>query len=146
MIENKEEILKDYKKIIKTLGDTSKLEKEKLQLENEAEVLVELIKRCIEQNAHSALKQDEYENKYNELANKYQEVKNGIEEVESKISSQKIKFNNMKDFIERLEEQEGLITEFDEEIFNYTIKNIVLKSNHIFKFIFRDLSEININM
>ena len=124
MIENKDDILRDYKEIIETLGDTSKLEKEKLQLENEGEVLIELLKKHIERNSHAALNQEEYESKYNELANKYQDIKNRIEEVEKNIFTQKIKFNNMKDFIERLEEQEGLITEFDEELWNATIDKV----------------------
>ena len=58
MIENKDEILRDYKEIIEVLGDTSKLEKEKLQLENEAEVLIELVKKYVEKNAHVTLNQE----------------------------------------------------------------------------------------
>lgn len=54
------------------LGDTSKLEKEKLNLENEAEVLITLLKKHVERNAHATLNQEEYESKYNELANKYE--------------------------------------------------------------------------
>ncbi len=56
------------------LGDNSKLEKEKQQLENEAEVLIEILKKYVEKNAHWPLNQEEYEKKYNELANKYEEV------------------------------------------------------------------------
>ena len=58
IIENKDEILRDYKEIIEVLGDTSKLEKEKLQLENEAEVLIELVKKYVEKNAHVTLNQE----------------------------------------------------------------------------------------
>lgn len=53
--------------MIEMLGDTSKLEKEKLQLENESEVLIELLKKHVEINSHAVLEQEEYENKYNEL-------------------------------------------------------------------------------
>ncbi|WP_236901208.1 zinc ribbon domain-containing protein [Clostridium butyricum] len=144
MIENKDEILKNYKEIIEVLGDTSKLEKEKLQLENEAEVLVELLRKHVERNAHSALNQEEYESKYNELANKYDGVKNRVEEVEKKIFSQKIKFNNKKEFIERLEKCDKLITEFDEELWNATIYKVtvVLKGN--IKFYFSDGKKVEV--
>ncbi|WP_252254333.1 hypothetical protein [Clostridium sp. ZBS12] len=91
MIENKYEILRDYKEIIEVLGDTSKLEKEKLKLENEVEVLVELLKKHVETNAHAALNQE----KYNELANKYEEVKNKIDDTEIKIANQKEKRNKL---------------------------------------------------
>lgn len=138
MIENKGEILRDYKEIIEVLGDTSKLEKEKLQLENEAEVLIELLKKHVERNAHAALNQEEYESKYNELGNKYEQVKERIEEIEKKIFSQKIKLNNMKDFIERLEEQEGLITEFDEELWLGTIGKVIINKEKKISFEFKD--------
>lgn len=41
------------------LGDTSKLEKEKLQLENEAEVLIELLKKHVEKNNELITELDE---------------------------------------------------------------------------------------
>ena len=120
------------------LGDTSKLEKEKLQLENEAEVLVELLKKHVERNAYVALNQEEYESKYNELVNKYEEVKNSIEEVEKKIFDQKIKFENIKEFIGRLEEQKGIITEFDEKLWNVTIDKVIVDLKSSIKFYFID--------
>lgn len=142
MIENKDEILRDYKEIIETLGDTSKLEKEKLQLENEVEVLIELLKKHVERNAHAALNQEEYESKYNKLANKYEEVKNRVEELGKKIFSQKIKLNSMNEFIERLEKYKSLIAEFDEQVWNGTIKLIIINSNDEVIFEFKDGSKL----
>lgn len=129
MIENKDEILRDYKEIIEVLGDTSKLEKEKLQLENEVEVLIELLKKHVERNAHVALNQEEYERKYNKLADSYKMVKVKIEDIEKKIFSEKIKLNNMNEFIERVQELELLIIEFDEELFSNTIYKVVMKND-----------------
>lgn len=138
MIENKDEILEDYKEIIEVLGDTSKLEKEKLQLENEAEVLIELLKKHIEINAHAALNQEEYESKYYELSNKYEKVENRAEEIEKKIFNQKIKFNNIKEFIGRLEVCNTFITEFDEDIWNATIDKVMLDLREDLKFYFKN--------
>ena len=145
VIENKDEILRDYKEIIEVLGDTSKLEKEKLQLENEAEVLVELLKKHVERNSYAALNQEEYEDKYNELANKYQGVKNRIEEVEKKIFNQKIKFENIKEFIERLEKCNDLITEFDEGIWSSVIESVTIKTEQDIIFVFKNKVDKSIN-
>lgn len=142
LIENKSEILQEYKEIIKVLGDTSKLEKEKEQLEDEAEVLVGVIRKFVEKNAHNALNQNEYENKYNELARKYEELKVSIEEKEKKRFNQKIKHENIKTFLESLEECDGLITEFDEELWGTIIQNKVVNSNNEVKFIFKDGMEL----
>ena len=108
-----------------------------MQLENEAEVFIELLKKFIERNAHATLNQEEYESKYNELANKYADVKRKVEEIEKRIFSQKIKFENIKEFIGRLEKQKELITEFDEELWQATIENIVINSEGEIQFIFK---------
>lgn len=146
VIENKDDILRDYKEIIETLGDTSKLEKEKLQLENEAEVLVELLKKHVERNAHATLNKQEYEDKYNELVIKYEEVKNRVEEIEFKITNQKDKRNNIKLFMNKLEVQEGILSEFDEELFNITVEKIIFTCDDFLQITFRNLMEINIKI
>lgn len=146
MIENKDEILRDYKEIIEVLGDTSKLEKEKLQLENEAEILVELLKKHVERNAHAALNQEEYENKYNELVNKYEDVKNRVEEVENKIFNQKIKIENIKEFVGRLEEQEGILIDFDEDALIGIINMITINSNKEVIFEFKNDTKLTWNL
>ena len=138
LVEDKDEILRDYEEIIAMLGDTSKLEKEKLQLENEAEVLIELLKKHVEKNAHATLNQEEYESKYNELGNKYEQIKGRVEDIEKKIFSQKIKFQNIKEFIERLEKYDELITEFDEKLWNVTIDKVIVDLKSSIKFYFID--------
>ena len=146
MIENKDEILRDYKEIIEVLGDTSKLEKEKLKLENEVEVLIELLKKHVERNAHAALNQEEYEEKYNELVKKYEVVKNRVEEIEFKITNQKDKRNNIKLFMNKLEVQEGILSKFDEELLNITVEKIIFTCDDFLQITFRNLMEINIKI
>lgn len=146
MIENKDEILRDYKEIIEVLCDTSKLEKEKLKLENEVEILVELLKKHVERNAHAALNQEEYKSKYNELANKYEEVKNKIDDTEIKIANQKKKRNNISIFIKKLEVQEEILTDFDEELLNITVEKMIFTCDNILQITFRNLMDINIKV
>lgn len=146
MIENKDEILRDYKEIVETLGDTSKLEKEKLQLENEVEVLIELLKKHVERNAHAALNQEEYEGKYNELANRYEMLKIKIEDIEIKITKQKDKRNNINLFIDKLSAQDRIITQFEAELFNSTVEKIILKCDNTLQIILKNLLDINIKI
>ena len=72
------------------------------------------------------------------MANKYEEVKNRVEEVEKKIFSQKIKFENIKKFIGRLEACDTLITEFDEDIWNATIDKVTVDLKEDVKFYFKN--------
>lgn len=145
LIENKDEILRDYKEIIQVLSDTSKLEKEKLRLENEAEVLIELLRKYIDKNAHLVINQEEYESRYNELANKYEEIKIRIEEVKTRIFNQKIKYDNVIKFIGNLKECYYLITEFDEELFSSVVDKVIVSSSWESIFKFKDSTKVNVN-
>lgn len=146
LIENKEEILKEYEGIIQALTDTSKLDKESAKLQNELEVVTEMLRKCVEENAHTALKQDEYEERYKALAERYQNIKNGIEGINEKRLERRTKQENIVAFIKELEQRDGLITEFDEEIWKVTVEKVLVKVEGKFCFEFKDGMELELNI
>ena len=60
LLENRDEILQGYEAIIQVLTDTSKLDKESAMLQSEREVMAEMLRKCVEENANYALDQVEY--------------------------------------------------------------------------------------
>ena len=46
------------------LYDTSELEAERIQLQEEMNIVAEMIQQCVNENAHIALDQTEYQKKY----------------------------------------------------------------------------------
>lgn len=146
LIENKDEILQVYKEIIGTLADISKLEKQCLRLQSQEEVVVGLIKKLIDENAHNAIKQDEYDEKYNELSNKYNHVKNNIKEINDKRFNQKFKRDNIIAFIEKLEKYDRVITEFDEELWNCIVDKVIVNIKDKVSFIFKNGQHIDYKM
>lgn len=143
LIENKDEILNEYREVVKELGNTSKLEKEKEKIEEELEVLAEVIRKYVEKNSRDTLNQDEYEKKYSELVNKYESLKNSAEEVGRKILNQKNKVTNINKFIDALDGKDDLITEFDEELFNIITRKIIVDEGNI-TILLKNLIEIKI--
>ncbi|MCB2360640.1 recombinase family protein [Clostridium estertheticum] len=84
LLENRDEILQGYEVIIQVLADTSKLDKEGAKLQNECKVGAEQIRKCVEENAYTALNQAEYEERYNSLAERYENIKKGLEGINEK--------------------------------------------------------------
>ncbi len=146
LIENKEEILKGYKDIIQVLTDTSKLDKESAKLQSELEVVTEMLRKSVEENAHNVLNQDEYDERYNALVERHENIKKGIEGIDEKRLERSSKKENIVEFIKELEAKESLITEFDEEVWKGTIEKVVVNAEEKITFVFKDGMEIEWNM
>ena len=138
LIENRDEILEGYEAIIKTLTDTSKLDKESTKLQSECEVVAELIRKCVEENASTVMNQKEYQNRYTSLVERYEEIKRAISENYNKRQERNSKKENIKDFIRTLEKNEVLLEEFDEEFWNVTLEKVKVYQEQKLVFIFKD--------
>ncbi|WP_023975760.1 hypothetical protein [Clostridium beijerinckii] len=80
ILKNKDEILQGYEAIIQALTDTSKLDEESAKFQSEMDIVTEMLRKCIDENANSALNQVEYEEKYNALAQRYESIKKDLKE------------------------------------------------------------------
>ncbi|KRQ86776.1 Transposon Tn3 resolvase [Caloramator mitchellensis] len=137
-IENKEEILKGYEEVIKELTDTSKLDKETEKLKGELEVISEMIRKCVEENARSKIDQGKYIERYDELVNKYEGIKSEIERTNDKRFEKKVKKEKILEFIKELEGRDELIKEFDEELWFGTVDRVVVNGDGKITLVFKD--------
>jgi site-specific DNA recombinase len=86
-IENKGEILQDYGIVVLALTDTSSLEKRQAELKSEYDIVMELMRKCVEENARTVLDQNEYNRRYVALMERYEAAQNGIAEINDKCWS-----------------------------------------------------------
>ena len=86
LIENKDEILLGYETVLQTLTDTTTLEKKCAEFQSEYDIVIELMKKCVEENARTKLDQDEYNQRYNALAERYQVAQASIAETDMKLA------------------------------------------------------------
>lgn len=142
ILKNKDEILQGYEDIIKELTDTSKLDKESAKFQSEMEIVTEMLRKCVEENANSVLNQIEYEERYNALTEKYESIKKGIEEINEKRLERGTKQENIVEFMKKLELREELITDFDEEIWIGTVEKVIVNTEEKITFVFKDGMEL----
>jgi predicted nuclease with TOPRIM domain len=83
--------LDGYEEIIETLTDTSKLDKESAKLQSECEVVAELIRKCVDENASRVMNQKEYQSRYTGLVERYEEIKKVISENYNKRLERNVK-------------------------------------------------------
>ena len=144
LIENKEEIIKGYEVILEELLDTTKLEKKAAVIQNEMEIVEELFRKMVDENSRKAMDQKEYSKKYNELVERYKKAQDELNEIEEKQQENKVRKDSIDTFIDRLKNQDNILTEFDEALWISTIGKVVIEDNNNIIFYFRDGTEIGI--
>jgi hypothetical protein len=65
-------------------------------------VVAEKLKKCVEENAYTALNQHEYEERYKTLAEMYESIKNGLKGIDEKRLERSAKQENIMTFIKKL--------------------------------------------
>lgn len=146
LFENKEEILQGYEVIIQALTDNSKFDKESAKLQNECKLVAELIRKCVEENACTALNQAEYDERYNSLAERYENIKKELEGINEKRLERSAKRESIGEFIKVLEKSNRILTEFDEEFWNVAIEVVKVNSEKEIIFEFKDGMELSWNI
>lgn len=145
LIENKDEILQSYEEIVRALTDTSGLDKEAAKLQSECAVVAELLRKCVEENASSALDQQDYQERYTGLAKRYESAKDGLARLNDKRLEHNAKRERLEAFLRVLEKSDVLLAEFDEELWNFCVENVKVHSEQII-FVFKDGMELDWNI
>ena len=85
-------------------------------MQSEIEVIAGMIQQAISENAHCALDQEEYQERYNRLVERFDLAKARLIAVTGEISDMKTRLGTVNDFLNTLRKQEDLITEFVVEL------------------------------
>lgn len=75
-------------------------------------MLADAVEKCIYENAHVALDQAEYQKRYDGLTHRYDEAKAKLDAVTELIADKKARRATIEEFLKGLQEQNGLVTEF----------------------------------
>ena len=138
-------LIDDYQDIINTLTDTSKLEKKAATLSEECAVVTELMRKCVDENAHTAQDQDAYHQRYDGLASRYQSVKQQLDGVNEEKLARIAKRESMAWFITGLGGCGGALKEFDEPLWYATVETVAIHEM-VAVFTFKDGTIIDVKI
>ncbi|CAB1255350.1 Recombinase [Ruminococcaceae bacterium BL-6] len=140
-LSNKQEILDNCRTAVEFLTDTSQLESDLRKLEAECDVATGLLRKCIDENAHAAISQEDYETKYAALAARYEAAKGKCDNMNEKILQRKLKANRIEAFFKTMETSD-IVTEFDEGLWNATVDSLTVYSKKKIVLKLKDGTEI----
>lgn len=138
----RDSIREDYEAVKERLYDTSELETERIQLQEEMNIVAEMIQQCVNENARVALDQTEYQKKYDGLAERFDRIKERLEAVGSAITERMAKREKTERFLAELEKRDGPLTEFNEEDWYSLVEYATVYSREDIRFTFKNGIEI----
>ncbi|WP_278244342.1 zinc ribbon domain-containing protein [Caloramator australicus] len=146
VINNKKEILKGYEEVIKELICTKDLDDKICEFEKKAKEILEEINRCIRDNATKAQDQEEYMTRYNALVERYESVRNEIESIENERFERLVKKDRMEEFMKVLRGRDGLVDEFDGELWNMVVEAVKVYADGKMVYVFKDGMEVEVKV
>ena len=111
------------------------------ELEAEINIAAELIEDCINENAHVALDQTEYQKRYDALVARFDKAKGRQTEVTDLIAERKARKHQIESYLNELRGRDPL-TEFRETDWLARVDYITVHSKNDIRVTFKDGTEI----
>ena len=137
LFNNKDEILENCRLIQATLTDCTGIDAEIDSLLCEIDVISELTKKLVDDNARNVIEQSEYISKYDGYVIRYETAKVKLEKLQIQLRQRLEKRESIGAFMFELSERNEIVTEFDERMWNITVER-VLTSEHRLAFEFKN--------
>lgn len=144
ILDYREEVIANCRLAQITLCDCNAIDHELGDLQREIEVVTEMARKSINENAHQALRQDEWTQQNNGYLERHRKSTARVDELEE-LKREKLSKNVVLDnFTRDLESSEGILTDFDEHLWLAAVDKVLIEISGTLKFIFKDGTEINI--
>lgn len=142
LFSGKEKIVAGFESIKATAFDMSSLIKERDDLQSEALVVSGLMQQCIDENAHVALDQTEYQKRYDGLSARFENANERLERVTAEIHDKQTRQATIEAFLDKLKRQNGLVTEFTPELWYSLADYVTVYTRDDVRVTFKDGTEI----
>ena len=146
LLPDRQRLIEDCRFIQSALTDTAELEGEMRRIQQEIDVVTELMRRCIADNASQALDQEDYLAKYSLLSARYDAAKEKLAALEQKRQERNAKAEEIGGFIFELMEHDAALTSFDVRLWLEVVDYATLHNDGRLVFKFRNGSEVTVAM
>jgi len=143
-ITNRAEIFAAYDEALRVLTDTVALDAEAAALTQECEVVMELTRKAVQENACVVLDQAAFQERYDALDARYNTAHARLGEIEATRTERRAKRANINRFLKILARQENLVEEFDEELWYITVERLEVFRDGRLRVVFRDGGAVDV--
>ena len=142
VIENREEILDECRRLRETYTKRSALDDRIDDLEKECELISGMIRELVEKNARVALKQDTFMEKYDSCIKTYEEKSAQLEALKQKKEDIEKKADAISAFMFELRERKNFVEQFSSDLWTTMIETVTVYHDGRMVFRFKNGKEI----
>ncbi len=124
------------------ITDNAALEKEPDTLQDECEVVMELMKGSVQENARIPLDQADYKTRESGMVERYNKASLRPAEVTKEVAARNAKRSVLQRFLKLLNGREALLTESDESLWLGLVHQMRVDSDGGFTFVLKDGREV----
>ena len=138
MIAQRERLLEDCAAMKELLTDTSVIDVELASLQSEQEVVIEMTRKIVAENASVAMQQSDYLEKYTALVDRYESLAEQITDLERKRLDRQSRAQEIDIYMKTLVSQEGELQVFDPRVWLDVIEKVTVYHDGRMVFQFKD--------
>ena len=146
LIADREEILAGLKEALDAITDNTAQEQERDALQAECEVVMELMRKMVRENARLAQDQQDYNDRYGAMTERYDKANTHMLEVCGRIDDRSAKRRELEGFMKALGERDELLTEFDEGLWLSIVHQVKVAGEGEFQFMLKGESDKLVSM
>ena len=113
----------------RTLNNIIAIDLEAKQQTEEADIAADLIRKCVAENTTTSQDQEAYLERYKGLKARYEAATQRLKQIEDQRTERKQRRQKMLEFVRMLENTYGALTEFNEGVWNATVKIVPVQAD-----------------
>lgn len=137
-------VIEDCELMRRSLTDFTSLDAEIAKQREETEVVAELVKVVVKENAATSQSQEEYMKKYESLTKRYEAAASVLEKLTSERIIREQHSNALSLFIRTLKKNPQLLDEWNDTIWTVMVEKAIVHKNGSIIFVFYNGSEIEV--
>lgn len=146
LLADREALLGDGRLILDELLDSSVIDTESDALLQEMDVVSELVKRCVAENASVSLDQTAYADRYNSLAARYEKLQARCDALRQQKERRLVQADALSGFLFEIAELDLLQLSFNEALWNTLVDHVAVFADERLVFHFKNGAEITVQM
>ena len=142
LMAGRDELLANCRLAQQVLCDCTAIDEELAKLHQEIEVVAELTRKSIYENAHVAVNQDEFNERHSGYMERHQMATEQVAGLETLRNTRREKHKTLEAFIRDIETRPVIIDEFDEKLWLAIIDKVTVLPEGRLVFTFKDGTDI----